>query len=1101
MRKIIITILALLILFIAFLPTFLSTNQGTSVLLSVINRFTTGTIEIESLELNWLGTQKVKNLCYKNKNDKNILSIDEAHTQTSLFSLLIGRKTSGETYIHDLSFTYSLDDRGHLFFPIEKIEAPLCLENGLIILEKQGVTTSYIKNLSFQIDPKRKNLHLKAEAKQGAHQGNVVVNGSLGEEQNIFATFNKCPLTPFAFFAKTKWIPQAFGPELSGNITLTKSDLSIILRSSYLQAQLQGKKENHSFIFSPESAVVFTLTPIFFKEWFELAPDSPLFLAGQSQLNLNIQQISLPSAIASCSLQASFHTSPVTLIYNKKNYTFDNIKGTVQKNNGLVLHYNAVLQDYPGSLITGSFIENQNKELFLTNSITNMPSKFLESIFNIKGLISGTFGEQITINVEATKKEKDIQSNIEIGNTESKIIGKIHGSKVEHLMFSLIGDVPFKEEQKPLFGDQVTIDLKGHMAIKKGQFAFGIVHGNIQNPYLDMDLKGKLGKEGMPFSWDLVELSLKGELNSPPLFVASGISELSNSHPFYLRLEGATNEILYDIDLALFKANGTIVNFIHEGVLNFANASWTLESTAQNLPVNILTSLFPKFRSFSKLLGSYLTFKANISHNPKNDPHTSIDIDVASEGFYVRSILTLDNTLIVSDTTPTILHYELTKERYKAFLEQWQTDPLPTFLLAENATVDLHITQLTCPKGSFTTIQEFICQSGFIGNITISPLTFKNNRLNKQYTLQEVSASIEGEDFSKSISFSFSSSFYGENKEKSPITFYGKLLHLFNNKGELDYKNSELKGKLALGEVPTEFLLGILPLEKETRSTLSALFGNSLATEASLDIKEHKGAILLTINSSNLKAKCPFYLTDTKHLLLTDALDAEIVLTHEINETLIKDIIPILISGIYSNHPLHLHIDPTGFSMALFPFQFRGITVENAYLDIGQIEVVYGGEVQKTMEFLKAKELYEGGIMPAWFTPIYFSLRDGIMEYPRFDLLLAGNVHLAFWGKIDLNKDKVRMTMAIAPSTLQRSFGIKGLTSKQMFHVKMRGSTSNLQLDWTAASRRLSIIIASSAGGQIGSLVGGLIDQIVTSLGERPTPSPTTDPLPWSTAH
>ena len=90
------------------------------------------------------------------------------------------------------------------------------------------------------------------------------------------------------------------------------------------------------------------------------------------------------------------------------------------------------------------------------------------------------------------------------------------------------------------------------------------------------------------------------------------------------------------------------------------------------------------------------------------------------------------------------------------------------------------------------------------------------------------------------------------------------------------------------------------------------------------------------------------------------------------------------------------------------------------------------------------------------------------------------------------------MTMAIAPSTLQRSFDIKGLSSKQMFHVKMRGSTSNVELDWSAATRRLTILIASSAGGQIGSLVGGLVEQIVTSLGERPTPPPTTDPLPWA---
>ena len=51
-------------------------------------------------------------------------------------------------------------------------------------------------------------------------------------------------------------------------------------------------------------------------------------------------------------------------------------------------------------------------------------------------------------------------------------------------------------------------------------------------------------------------------------------------------------------------------------------------------------------------------------------------------------------------------------------------------------------------------------------------------------------------------------------------------------------------------------------------------------------------------------------------------------------------------------------------------------------------------------------------------------------------------------------------------------------------------------LDWSSAYTRIGIIMTRTAGG-LGYILGGLIEQIVTALGEEPTPPPSTTPFPW----
>src|SRR6185503_16528228 len=213
-----------ILLFIAILPTLLSTKKGTQLLTSTMNTFMEGTIEVEDLELSWLGIQKATHLNYKNKEGSLLVQFDALSTATSLFRLLFTQDLADETVIEYVSVHYHQKDSGtHSFtLPIKKLSGPLYVHNGLVTLEKEGTPTSYIKNIHVEMNPQENRLYIKAEAIQTPYQGTLLVNGTLGEEAKIVATLTNFPLMSFALFEKTKWIPEALGPELSGKAALER---------------------------------------------------------------------------------------------------------------------------------------------------------------------------------------------------------------------------------------------------------------------------------------------------------------------------------------------------------------------------------------------------------------------------------------------------------------------------------------------------------------------------------------------------------------------------------------------------------------------------------------------------------------------------------------------------------------------------------------------------------------------------------------------------------------------------------------------------------------------------------------------------------------
>lgn len=100
------------LLFLLFLPTFLSSNYARSRLITGINRNIPGKVNFESLELSWLGNQTIKNLNVDSSDGHSVLSMGNANIGLSLPRLLVGNNPIIPIKITDLRAEFITDAEG-----------------------------------------------------------------------------------------------------------------------------------------------------------------------------------------------------------------------------------------------------------------------------------------------------------------------------------------------------------------------------------------------------------------------------------------------------------------------------------------------------------------------------------------------------------------------------------------------------------------------------------------------------------------------------------------------------------------------------------------------------------------------------------------------------------------------------------------------------------------------------------------------------------------------------------------------------------------------------------------------------------------------------
>lgn len=78
--------------------------------------------------------------------------------------------------------------------------------------------------------------------------------------------------------------------------------------------------------------------------------------------------------------------------------------------------------------------------------------------------------------------------------------------------------------------------------------------------------------------------------------------------------------------------------------------------------------------------------------------------------------------------------------------------------------------------------------------------------------------------------------------------------------------------------------------------------------------------------------------------------------------------------------------------------------------------------------------------------------RGGGLTCSRFDLLLAGRLHVASWGTIDLIEETIEMILAIPETTLREVMGLSSLPKSYYLKIPIKGTFDQPQIDWNTAS-------------------------------------------------
>lgn len=963
--------------------------------------------------------------------------------------------------------------------------------------------------------------HLKAQFKGSSQNGQFIFDNAEG-----IPNFLHLNLTPTLL---NDYLPQSFHVDQAAQLQVNFQSVSIPLNSDWQKIALEANFNLSSF----RCANQFTLEDftgnlsatslkdalrLDYQGYIQKTPFSGyLFLSELAKMHfqgtinqMNLEGLGLPESLGTV-LSANFQgwtTKQGTLVQTR-------LETSKLKTSEIKLFYDDIICLVEPADFTYQLDSQEAIKATIQSASAKKNNDSWEINSDCDWFLSGLQLPQIAFNElkghvisQLQITHKDDQWNVSIPNletnfTSTNISGYLKGAIDSEAFFihspGRLELLVTPENVNKLF------DKQNQKNLIKEAFKTAIVLDQLHIPLKPFDLR-KIQLNGSATIPQLLIDTVDSEASFTKMQSKFSIDGIKNSAEFEFLAHshiGYQNTTSND-QLACFNYDGkikaitSIKNFIRGEKFNWAKAIYYLDIAVDEFPTQLLDVFTETKGLYSSLLGPVLQLQLSTHYVPAKEEEGLIEIVAISDGFKADLAIEIDDALKIHRSKPSFIHWELTPKRYQYLQQMVRTvnsSAKTDFVLLEPANVDITIAELTCPTTPVDGLSSFFCQSGLVANITVSPMPMINQTSKEKVTIQNLHATVNGKNFTENIHCDLGG-YLATPSQNAFFGFIGDLEHAWTQNGHFNRDQLSAKGTLSLKQLSVGTMTGIIPMESQTRQQLRALLGDQVNAQISLSISQLAGPINIDIDSNNFKAYIPAQLGNG-NLTLRDQVSAEMHLTEELSSSLLSGISPFLTAA-ESATPIRLYVDPQGFVIPLRPFNLRGVNVEKAVIDLGKFNVQNGGTMQKLMEFLKAKGVSSDGQMEAWFTPIFMQLKDGVIQYKRFDALLGNNVHTAFWGRLDLNKNKMNMVMAISPETMKSAFGISGLPDEYMFQIKMKGPVDKVEIDWKSASTRIGVLMARTAGGFAGLLIGKLFDLIKDILGDQTTPSQTIYPFPWA---
>lgn len=325
------------------------------------------------------------------------------------------------------------------------------------------------------------------------------------------------------------------------------------------------------------------------------------------------------------------------------------------------------------------------------------------------------------------------------------------------------------------------------------------------------------------------------------------------------------------------------------------------------------------------------------------------------------------------------------------------------------------------------------------------------------------------------------------------VQFLGTIQDLFDDKGKLSPQDALVSLKGNMKHFPIALIAQIATGNKDLSQKMEALIGSQIDGDFSAEIKKGQGPVNANIKGINGTAFVEGIINNNS-FVLRSPLKATLKITPQLERLFLRESLPLLSNAVSSNEPVELTIAKEGFYLPLPSPSLQNIQIGNAVIDFHKIQFTREGQLGKVASLLGINQ----NTFEVWFTPLYLSINQGYLEMKRVDMLVAENYPLASWGVVDFNNEALKFTIALTPAALQNAFKVK-TSSSYLLLIPVRGSISRPEIDTAKVTARISSLIAQSRGGPEGLVLGTVLDVASGAYTEDRAPSPTTDPLPWST--
>lgn len=1114
--------LAVSILFVYFTPKLLSSGSGKYLLFSLIHKESGLTCETKELELCWFGPQKASKVHITGVNTE-IFSAERVEIRGSLPRLLLYRRPKtlvlqGWSLTIDESKTLAKPSISHLdpgTFLSYLEHSDVLSEHGSITMKTIDGTTLSISG--FYINKTSEHCLIKCQAAENAITGKIFIQSKLKPSVHISAELTTVPISFFKLFIASPTWDRILSAENFLNISASAlHDEGKILMNAYLEgnqiaAKLQGHIFNSVFYIIEDSPSFIDLQPkiasTVCSELFQL----PVKITTQNvkahvssaKIPLNITrwkriEISLQALLPRISFQPKNPNLHIQLenvdIGIKRTDRFTHIRGSSTSIMG------GASKSYVNGLLTVNH-KRHTSHFRIQHSL--LPHTYLRALFPKPFFINLPLEvPYYSLNLKGKYKKSQLHADLTLDNPLLKLNGLMQGS-LQGIEFQ--GNATYylsekwKEKLSPHFS-HVEAEFLGKFHISQKHFYFPKFSGKIIAGDNELFFHGKFGKPGEPIKPETTSTLVYGQLSSIPLnILSSKFSPLEikkANFSFHTsgeksQTKGSLQIMVEDPEHPSLPSGRLLIPDLLISVIDnskdFSINNLNIQSSGEilDLPIDRLMQLQGKEAILSPYFGPTGNVTFSILYSAYAKDRLTLLSSFESEAVRGDLQLIMNDSLVLSPATHGSLQWEISPDRYTAFFKN--ASCMPSCLLHRPAVIRMEISKIACKEQQTgLTCLSLLSEGGFEGAITSSPLVFYDHITKESFIINAFTGAVHSENLDAEIQYDIQGKCLSQNQDhKSPTAFMiqGSAKHIFSP------TERELNQTAQWQAIPSSFITGIFPISPQVKLKISSLAGPKINVSMRNHFVKGEGPVTIKVDSENLQAYVPLVITE-RAILLEDMLVATLQINEAINKAFFNEFNPLISGNAYSQHPVLLSVDKQNFLLPIHPYAFEKFAIQSATLDFGKISIANTGTMKDLFQFLDIEEDKQN--VESWFTPIFFSISDGTITCKRFDALIDNRIRLAIWGKTNIAKNFVNMTLGIDPEVIKKYFRNTSLKTKNFFLIKIRGPISSPEIDWSSAYARIALLKSYTLGSPFNSLA----DKLFSSLGDS-TPPQTTSPLPW----